>query len=170
MCGELGTASYLTVMLDKVLFPAKGPHAGRNINRDNMVRPWLFLFPALFVLGLYLAYPVFETLRLSLIDRSQDNAFVGLANYTRAFGDAEFGRALLVTVYYVIGTVPAGEIPATLGRTCFVLLADQVVSHSHVPLVPVLTAVQKHDLRGVVVEIHVAPRRSQLLQVSDSAG
>jgi len=43
-----------------------GPNAGRNINRANVIRPWIFLFPALFALGLYLAYPVFETLRLSL--------------------------------------------------------------------------------------------------------
>ena len=49
--------------LDRVLFPAKGPNAGRNINRANMIRPWLFLFPAIFALGLYLAYPVVETLR-----------------------------------------------------------------------------------------------------------
>jgi alpha-glucoside transport system permease protein len=52
--------------LDKVLFPPRGPNAGRNINRANAIRPWLFLFPAMFALGLYLAYPVFETLRLSL--------------------------------------------------------------------------------------------------------
>ncbi|MDE0212355.1 MAG: alpha-glucoside ABC transporter permease, partial [Boseongicola sp.] len=47
--------------LDKVLFPGKGPNAGRNINRANQVRPWLFLAPAVFALGLYLGYPVIET-------------------------------------------------------------------------------------------------------------
>ena len=57
------------LFLDKVLFPARGPNAGRNINRANLIRPWLFLFPALFALGLYLAYPVVETLRLSLTER-----------------------------------------------------------------------------------------------------
>lgn len=41
--------------LDKVIFPATGKNAGRNISRANMVRPWLFLFPAIFALGLYLA-------------------------------------------------------------------------------------------------------------------
>ena len=55
--------------LDKVLYPPRGPNAGRNINRANMIRPWLFLFPALAALGLYLAYPVVETLRLSLTER-----------------------------------------------------------------------------------------------------
>ena len=33
------------IFLDKVLFPANGADAGRNINRANMVRPWLFLMP-----------------------------------------------------------------------------------------------------------------------------
>jgi alpha-glucoside transport system permease protein len=43
----------------------------------------------MFALGLYLAYPVFETLRLSLTDRDAGGAFVGLANYAQMFGEAE---------------------------------------------------------------------------------
>ena len=39
-------------ILDKVLFPAKGAMAGRNINRANMIRPWLFVFPAMAALGI----------------------------------------------------------------------------------------------------------------------
>ena len=50
------------IVLDKFLFPARGPNAGRNINRANIIRPWLFLFPALFALSIYLAYPVVETI------------------------------------------------------------------------------------------------------------
>ena len=76
--GCVGYFYFANQFLDKVLFPATGPNAGRNINRANQIRPWLFLFPAMFALGLYLAYPVFETLRLSLTDRSQGGAFVGL--------------------------------------------------------------------------------------------
>ncbi len=72
---------FSNVVLDRLIFPARGPQAGRNINRANMVRPWLFLFPALFALTLYLVYPVFATLWLSVTDRNQDYAFVGLANY-----------------------------------------------------------------------------------------
>jgi alpha-glucoside transport system permease protein len=78
--GCLGYFYFANQLLDKVLFPAKGEKAGRNITIANQIRPWVFLFPALFALGLYLAYPVIETLRLSLTDRSQDGAFVGLAN------------------------------------------------------------------------------------------
>ena len=56
--GCVGYFYFSNLVLDKVLFPARGPNAGRNINRANMIRPWLFLFPAVFVLGLYLAVTV----------------------------------------------------------------------------------------------------------------
>ena len=59
--GCVGYFYLSNLLLDHVLFPARGPNMGRNINRASMVRPWLFLFPALFALGLYLAYPVVAT-------------------------------------------------------------------------------------------------------------
>ncbi|WP_299726864.1 sugar ABC transporter permease [uncultured Tateyamaria sp.] len=104
--------------LDKVLYPAKGPKAGQNINKANMIRPWLFLFPAMFALGLYLAYPVFETLRLSLTDRDQGGAFVGLANYNQMFGEPKFWEALRNNLLWLI-VVPAAS-------TAFGLLAAQL--------------------------------------------
>ncbi|HCH22734.1 MAG TPA: alpha-glucoside ABC transporter permease [Oceanospirillaceae bacterium] len=95
-------------LLDHVLFRAKGPNAGRNINRANMVRPWLFLFPALAALGLYLAYPIFETLRLSLTDRLPGNQYewAGLSNYSQMFADPKFGEALLNNLLWLL-VVPA---------------------------------------------------------------
>jgi len=81
-------------ILDKVVFPPSGPNAGRNINRANLVRPWLFLFPALFALSVYLAYPVFATLWLSVTDRDAGDAFVGGANYAQMFADPKFWEAL----------------------------------------------------------------------------
>ncbi|MBY5935272.1 sugar ABC transporter permease [Tateyamaria omphalii] len=105
-------------ILDKVIFPAKGPEAGRNINRANQVRPWLFLFPAIFALGLYLAYPVFETLRLSLTDRDAGGAFVGLANYNQMMAEPKFWEALRNNMLWLI-VVPAAS-------TAFGLLAAQL--------------------------------------------
>ena len=67
--GCVGYFYFSNLFLDKVLYPASGPNAGRNINRANMIRPWLFLAPALIALTVYLAYPVVETLRLSLTQR-----------------------------------------------------------------------------------------------------
>jgi alpha-glucoside transport system permease protein len=92
--GCIGYFYFSNQLLDKVIFPRKGENAGRNINRANMVRPWLFLAPALLALGLYLAYPVFATLWLSLTDRTQDNAFVGLANYRQMLGEDKFWEAI----------------------------------------------------------------------------
>ncbi|MEN8888102.1 MAG: sugar ABC transporter permease, partial [Celeribacter marinus] len=94
------------LLIDKVLFPPRGPNAGRNINRANLIRPWLFLFPAMFVLSVYLAYPVFETLRLSLTDRAQDGAFVGLDNYRQLVSEAKFWEAIRNNMLWLI-VVPA---------------------------------------------------------------
>ncbi len=92
--GCIGYFYFSNLILDKVIFPARGVNIGRNINRANMVRPWLFLFPAMFALTLYLTYPVFETLRLSLTSRSQGGAFVGLENYQKMFGETKFWEAV----------------------------------------------------------------------------
>jgi alpha-glucoside transport system permease protein len=116
--GCLGYFYLANQVLDRVLFRPTGRNAGRNINRANLVRPWVFLFPALFVLGLYLAYPVFETLRLSLTDRSVDGAFVGLANYARMVDEPKFWEAMRNNLLWLI-VVPAAA-------TAFGLLAAQL--------------------------------------------
>jgi alpha-glucoside transport system permease protein len=108
------------LFLDKVLFPARGPKAGQNINRANMVRPWLFLFPAMVALGLYLAYPVFATLWLSFTKAAPGGAreFVGLANYSQMFGEPKFAESLRNNMLWLI-VVPAMS-------TMFGLLAAQL--------------------------------------------
>ena len=106
--GCVGYFYFSNQFLDRVLFPARGENAGRNINRANQIRPWLFLFPALFALGLYLAYPVVETLRLSLTDRlpGGGSAFVGLDNYRAMLGEPKFWEALRNNMLWLI-VVPA---------------------------------------------------------------
>jgi len=59
----------------------------------NSIRPWLFLFPALLMLFIYLVYPVYETLRLSFYDFT-GKRFVGLNNYTWAVQDPELFQAI----------------------------------------------------------------------------
>jgi alpha-glucoside transport system permease protein len=106
--GCIGYFYFSNQFLDKVLYPATGKNAGRNINRANMIRPWLFLFPAMFALGLYLAYPVLETLRLSLTDRNAGGAFVGFANYSQMFGEPKFWEAMKNNMLWLI-VVPAAS-------------------------------------------------------------
>ncbi len=121
--GVGGCLSYFyfsNLFLDKILFPARGPDAGRNINRANMIRPWLFLAPALIALGLYLAYPVIETLRLSLTERIPGGGYrwVGLDNYRQMFREAKFWEAMRNNMLWLI-VVPAAS-------TAFGLLVAQL--------------------------------------------
>jgi len=95
-------------LLDNVFLPAKGAHISRNINRANMIRPWLFLAPALLVLCVYLAYPVIETLRLSFMQRQgAEFVWVGLDNYQQMMTEDKFWEALTNNVLWLI-IVPAG--------------------------------------------------------------
>ncbi|WP_417249213.1 carbohydrate ABC transporter permease [Celeribacter sp.] len=102
------------LLLDKVLFPPRGPNAGRNINRANLIRPWLFLLPAMIVLTMYLAYPVFETLRLSLTERvpvpggrgEMNYEWVGLDNYRQMASEQKFWEAMRNNMMWLI-VVPA---------------------------------------------------------------
>ena len=123
LVGVSGCVGYFYLsnqFLDKVLFPNTGPNAGRNINRANLVRPWLFLFPALVALGLYLAYPVVETLRLSLTERLPGNEFkfVGFENYAQMLDEPKFWEALRNNMLWLL-IVPAFS-------TAFGLLAAQL--------------------------------------------
>src|SRR5690606_7788905 len=65
------------------------------------IRPWLFLFPALLFLSVYLIYPAIETFRLSFFDASGRN-FVGFSNYAWAIGDPNFQQSILNNILWLI--------------------------------------------------------------------
>ena len=103
--GCVGYFYFSNLILDKVIFPARGEKAGENINRANLVRPWLFLFPAMFLLGLYLLYPVVGSFYRSLFNRAGDE-FIGMGNYAVMFADSGFQTAFFNNFLWVI-FVPA---------------------------------------------------------------
>ncbi|MBF9042331.1 ABC transporter permease subunit [Rhodobacterales bacterium HKCCE4037] len=78
---------------------------GDNINRANQMRPWLFLFPAMFALGLYLMYPVVGSFIRSLYDRAGTD-YVGLGNYVRLFNNPDFRTAFFNNILWAL-VVPA---------------------------------------------------------------
>lgn len=81
---------------------------GSLLRRDSIrtkVRPWLFAGPALLLLTVYLAYPVYETFKLSFMDRS-GTSFVGLANYFWLFKNPEFIQSVRNNLLWLI-VVPA---------------------------------------------------------------
>lgn len=76
---------------------------------------FLFVGPAALVLGAFSLFPVGYAFYVSLHDWGVvKRGFVGLENYGRALGDPEFGRAMAVTAWYVLGTVPVTLVLALL--------------------------------------------------------
>lgn len=75
-------------LLDRIVAIPMGSLHGREKIRSK-IRPWLFVAPALILLGVYLLYPLVETFRLSFYD-PRGEAFVGLSNYKWVFTDQGF--------------------------------------------------------------------------------
>ncbi|MFF0754534.1 carbohydrate ABC transporter permease [Streptomyces sp. NPDC004267] len=81
--------------------------------------PWLYLLPALAVLGALLVYPVYQLGLISLLEYTQaqvsggaPTSFQGLGNYTALMEDPQFWQVLLATVLFaaacVVTTLAAG--------------------------------------------------------------
>ncbi|HEX6614232.1 MAG TPA: sugar ABC transporter permease, partial [Rhodanobacteraceae bacterium] len=87
------------------------------MNRSSVA--WLFLAPALLVLGVFFLLPVLAGLALSLTDYDlyaladiHNLRFVGLHNYWALLHDLQFWAALWHTLYFVIVGVPLSLIAA----------------------------------------------------------
>lgn len=108
--GVIGCVAYFfgtNWLLDRI-YPAEAatPEQGvRNLSRAHQIRPWLFLGPALFALGLYLVYPAVASIILSFYDKNGQN-FVGFANYIWLFQDAEFHQSMFNNILWLL-FVPA---------------------------------------------------------------
>ncbi|GEO85224.1 MULTISPECIES: carbohydrate ABC transporter permease [Alphaproteobacteria] len=124
--GVVGAIAYFygsNLLLDRI-FPANVPdhaRASQNLRRAALIRPWLFLTPALLSLGIYLVYPVFSSLAYSLFDRSGTH-FVGLANYRWMFFDSEFRESIFNNMLWLI-VVPAAS---TLFGLIIAALTDRI--------------------------------------------
>jgi len=89
------------------------------------VTGYLYVAPATLILALFSVFPLGYAFYVSLHDwRLRKGEFVGLQNYIDAFSaDPQFGRALLATVWYVVGTVP---VSLALGLFIANLLAGKI--------------------------------------------
>ena len=110
-------------LLDRVVGTGADGRAGSMAAERiaNRIRPWLFVGPALLLLGIYLIYPVYETIRLSFFDRG-GKEFVGIANYLWAIGDGEFLQSIRNNLFWLI-IVPS---LSTIFGLIIAVLADRV--------------------------------------------
>ncbi len=65
-----------------------------NFLKKSVLRPYIFIAPAVIILVIFILYPVVETLRLSFFNKTGFE-FVGIKNYIWAAKDPEFKRAIL---------------------------------------------------------------------------
>ncbi len=107
--GVFGCVAYFlasNTILD-LIWPARGPQAARNIRITNLIRPWLFMGPALALLTTYLVYPVFQSIWLSFHNETGDE-FVGLANWIWLANDDKFLESMANNMLWLF-FVPAAS-------------------------------------------------------------
>lgn len=110
-------------LLDTLL-PDIRTDTGEFISREKQresIRPWLFIAPALLLLGLYLVYPAIQTTILSFYNAT-GREFVGLRNYQRALNDSNFLEAVRNNLMWLV-FVPA---LSTVFGLVIAVLADRV--------------------------------------------
>ena len=88
------------IFLDRIFSGKNGFLTGKD-RWHNAIQPWIFLAPALFFLGVYLVYPVYETFRLSFFNFGGFE-FVGLKNYLWAYENQEFQQAVLNNLFWLL--------------------------------------------------------------------
>jgi multiple sugar transport system permease protein len=82
-----------------------GPRKGAGLLARRQMSPWLLLVPAFVSLGAVSVYPIVNGLWLSLTNTSlvtQENDFVGLANYVLLWNDTLFWNAWWHTLTFTL--------------------------------------------------------------------
>jgi alpha-glucoside transport system permease protein len=84
---------------------------------EDRVKPYLFLLPALFMIGLYLIYPTIQTIQYSFAN-NRSTEYVGFENYTKLLGSSQFQNTLFNTLLWILvapaATIAIGLAIATL--------------------------------------------------------
>ncbi|EMT52441.1 MULTISPECIES: carbohydrate ABC transporter permease [Brevibacillus] len=83
-----------------------------RLNLFETIRPYLYVTPALAFFGVFFFFPIAYVIYLSFHDWSLLNLdeieWVGLANFTALFEDADFRQVLGTTLIYTLSTVALG--------------------------------------------------------------
>ena len=97
-----------------------------NKTKKFKIEPYSFIIPSLIIFTLFLFYPFFKTLYLSLYKTDkmgQPKLFVGFENYTDLFSSPSFYNSLVVTFVFVaivvLGSMAIGLLTAVLCNKSF---------------------------------------------------
>ena len=74
----------------------------KDTMRENIFG-YIFIAPQIILFLVFLVYPIFEGIRLSLFKINyQSETFIGLANYEKLFADPVFVKSILNTLIFVV--------------------------------------------------------------------
>ena len=97
-----------------------------NKTKRFKIEPYSFIIPSLIIFTLFLFYPFFKTIYLSLYKTDkmgQPKLFVGLENYKDLFSSPSFYNSLIVTFVFVVivvlGSMALGLLTAVLCNKSF---------------------------------------------------
>lgn len=108
---------------------------GRRRSRDPLaaedaVAGWLFILPAVAIVGTFILWPILQVFWLSFHEWSvitPERPWVGLDNYRDLFNDADFQLALRNTIWFALGVVPTQTV---LGLILAVLANQKIRGRS----------------------------------------
>lgn len=106
--------------------PGKTPRTLIDLDND-VVAAWIFLAPALLLLGVFVLYPIAYLFYLSFTTGSFTRAgihWVGLNNYWRLLLNPDFWQVLGNTIYFTLATV----IPSLLLPLGLAVLLDRAIA------------------------------------------
>lgn len=99
----------LKTSTDDVISEKKAVKAKRHsfrLNAKDNYYALIFLGPSLLILGLFVFYPMFKTLYISLFltnTLGKTTVYVGLGNYVNLISSPDFISSMVVTLAYVVG-------------------------------------------------------------------
>lgn len=92
---------------DTLSTPVQARGKGKAVGRGEQVNGWLFVAPALILLGIFMIYPILWSLWMSFqVGKGMNFSFGGWANILRLTKDPVFIRALTNTCIFFVVQVP----------------------------------------------------------------
>ena len=118
---------------------------GVSPRRRYVLRPWLWMGPALLFVSIFLLYPMVHTIALSLAD-SSDRHWVGVANYAAALHDPATIVAIRNNVVWLVAFTGT----TVIGGLLIAILADRVRYEAVVKAIVFLPMALSFTAAGVI--------------------
>ena len=97
-------------MAESIVSTTKQRRSRSRVGGTNLSAYW-YILPTFVILGIFVYWPIVESFRLSLnrvAPFGNAEIFVGLDQYARLLQSSEFWNNVLVSIWFMLGTVPVG--------------------------------------------------------------